>query len=406
MSRRAWGDLAMWSLQHPRRNPRGTILSVSAPTVSIALFVLLLGIMGGGTVSLENVVSETGGDLVRVAVRDGSQLSSEEVAARANMHDLVIATVPTRKVNSTEIRASQHSQSLARNGVTTLIGTDEQLRTVLGTNALAMGRWPAWPDGMNLPTALVGADVAAAVPLQVGESSILVGGLGLPVLGVLSPMANLPEFDRAVIVDAGWLESQAVALFTGQGSAVGWVESGSVASTITEGALVIARPGQASVVASELANLVGMGQVAQIDFAVSSDLARVRTGIADQTRRLLTAVAVVSVVVGSVLSFISQKRSVAARTSEIGLYMSLGASSTMVALAFLMESALLTVLIVMIGVPAGLLAGAIASSAGLTIEWTTAGLVYGVMFVCYVMLLSGIIPAVATTRVDPVRALG
>ena len=406
MSRRAWRDIARWSLQHPRRNLRGTILGVSAPAVSIALFVLLLGIMGGGTVSLHDVVSETGGDLVRVAVRDGAQLSSEEVAGRADMHDLVVATAPIRTVNSTEIRATQHSQSLALEGITTLIGSDETVRTVLGSNALVMGRWPAWPNGLDLPTALLGADVAAAISVQVGESAILVGDLVLPVVGVLAPMANLPEFDRAVIVDAGWLESQAVALSTGQGSIVGWVESGSVTSTMTEGALVIARPGQASIVAAELADLVGMGHAAPIDVGVSGELARVRTGIADETRRLLTSVAIVSVVVGSVLSFINQKRSLSARTSEIGLYMSLGASSTMVALAFLLESVLLTAVIVMIGVPAGLLAGIVASLAGLTMKWTTAGLVYGVMFVCYVLLLSGIVPTVSTTRIDPVRALG
>ena len=406
MNRRIWSDIARWSLQHPRRNRRAAILGVFAPAVSISFFVLLLGIMGGGTVSLDDVVSETGGDLVRVAVRQGAQLSSEEVAERAGMHDLVVAATPIRTVDSTEIRANQRSQPLALKGITGVIGSDESVRTVLGNEALALGRWPAWPNGLGLPTALIGADVAAVIPVRVGESAILVDDVMLPVVGVLAPVPNLPEFDRAVVVDSGWLASQALNLSTGQGSVDGWVESGSVTSTIIEGALVVARQGQASIVAEELPYLVGMGRPAPLDVGVSGELARVRTGIADETRRLLTAVAIVSVVAGSALSFISQKRSLTARTSEIGLYMSLGASSTMVALAFFLESVLLTLVIMMIGVPVGLLAGMAASLVGLTVEWSTAGLVYGVTFVCYVLLLSGIVPTISTTRIDPVRALG
>ena len=406
MSRKSWRDIIRWSLQHPRHNLRGTILGGLAPTISIALFVFLLSIMGGGTVALNDVVSETGGDLLRVTVREGAQLSSAEVAARAKLHDLVVATAPIRTINSTEIRATQHSRSLARQGITTLIGSDQTVKDVLGSNALAVGRWPSWPNGLDLPTAVLGDDVAAAISVQTGESAILVGDSVLPVVGVLAPMANLPEFDRAVIVDAGWLESQAVTLSARQGSLVGWVESGSVASTMTEGALVISRPGQAPIVSEEIANLVGMGQTAPIDVTLSGELARVRTGIADETRRLLTGVAIASVVVGSVLSYINQKRSLTARIPEIGLYMSLGASSTMVALAFLFESILLTSVIVLVGVPMGLLAGLLASLAGLTVKWTVAGLVYGVMFVCYVLLLSAIVPTVSTTRIDPVRALG
>ncbi len=406
MKQQKWRDIVQWSLQHPRHNLRGTILGGLAPTVSIALFVFLLGIMGGGTVTLNDVVSETGGDLVRVTVRDGARLTSAEVAERVDLHDLVVAAAPIRTINSTEIRAAQHSRSLASQGITTLIGSDHTVKDVLGSNVLAQGRWPSWPNGINLPTAVLGNDVAAAISVQVGESAILVGDSVLPVVGVLAPVANLPEFDRAVIVDADWLESRAVTLSTGYGSLVGWVESGSVTSAMTEGALVISRSGQAPVVAEEIAKLVGMGRTAPIDVTLSEELARVRTGIADETRRLLTGVAIASVVVGSVLSYINQKRSLTARTPEIGLYMSLGASPTMVALAFLIESILLTSAIVLVGVPMGLLAGLLASFAGLTMKWTVTGLVYGVMFVCYVLLLSAIVPTISTTRVDPVRALG
>lgn len=405
MSRKTWRDIVRWSFQHPRRNLRATILGMLAPTVSIAFYVLLLGIMDGGSESLANVVSETGGDLVRVTVRTDAQLSSEEVAELAGLHDQVIATAPFRTVNSTQIRATQYSRPLTLEGITTLIGSDATITGVLGDDALVVGRWPAWPTGINLPTVVVGADVASAITVQVGESAILVGDEVLPVLGVLKPLPYLPEFNKAVIVDAGWFGSQVLSVSTGSGSVAGWVESGAIMNTTTEGALVIARSGQAVTVAEELPNLVGMGTPAPIEANVSGELARVRSGIADETRRLLAAVAVVTVVVGSVLSFISQKRSLAARTSEIGLFVSLGASSTMVALAFFLESLLLTAVTVVIGVPAGLLAGIAVSQFGLTLQWSAAGLVYGVMFVGYVLLVSGIIPTLATTKIDPVRAL-
>ncbi len=149
-------------------------------------------------------------------------------------------------------------------------------------------------------------------------------------------------------------------------------------------------------------------QGADNDFKVNSqaDLQEAQQKITDQLTYLLIGVAAVSLIVGGIGVMNIMLVSVAERTREIGIRLSIGARERDILLQFLVEAVVLSVI-------GGLLGMALGSSAivglGRALDWPMAPNVAALIFAALISGLIGVafgfLPARRAAKLDPIEAL-
>ena len=128
--------------------------------------------------------------------------------------------------------------------------------------------------------------------------------------------------------------------------------------------------------------------------------------IVDRVTSFVTAIAVISLVVGAIGIANVMLVSVTERTRQIGIMKAVGACDRDVLQLFLVEAVLLGLLGVALGLPLGL-AGAYAATRYAEIGFTVAPVWFGITVVVGVGVgvVSGLYPAWRAARVDPIEAL-
>ncbi|MHC1570408.1 MAG: ABC transporter permease [Methermicoccaceae archaeon] len=136
------------------------------------------------------------------------------------------------------------------------------------------------------------------------------------------------------------------------------------------------------------------------------DLLKVFTQISSGIGGMLTAVALMSLLVGSIGIMNIMLVSVTERTREVGVMKAVGATKLDVVLTFLLESAVLALVGGLFGVVFGQVASYLAQSVlnlphVFVYEWYVIGLGVSVL----VGVLAGVYPAIKAARMNPVEAL-
>lgn len=131
-------------------------------------------------------------------------------------------------------------------------------------------------------------------------------------------------------------------------------------------------------------------------------------GILDNITLLISAIAVVSLVVGAIGIANIMLVSVTERTREIGVMKAIGAKDSEVLTLFLLEAVLIGVVGAVIGIALGLVAGALVvqfvfTDFTLLVPWDWVGLALAVGVLTGV--LAGYMPARRATRIQPIQAL-
>ncbi|HEX4458697.1 MAG TPA: FtsX-like permease family protein, partial [Polyangia bacterium] len=144
------------------------------------------------------------------------------------------------------------------------------------------------------------------------------------------------------------------------------------------------------------------------DFKVNAqaDLQEAQKSITDQLFRLLVGVSLVSLLVGGIGVMNIMLVSVAERTREIGIRLSIGARERDILVQFLVEAIVLS----LIGGALGMLVGsALIVGAGLALKWPMApqpgALVFGAVVSMIVGVAFGYLPARRAAKLDPIEAL-
>ncbi len=144
------------------------------------------------------------------------------------------------------------------------------------------------------------------------------------------------------------------------------------------------------------------------DFTVNTqaEFQKAQEAIAQVLSALLLAVAAVSLLVGGIGVMNSMLVSVAERTREIGIRMSIGARERDILLQFLVEAVVLSLAGGLIGIALGF---AVTLGLGRALEWplapSTESVVIAVLTSATIGLVFGVLPARRAAQLDPIVAL-
>lgn len=128
--------------------------------------------------------------------------------------------------------------------------------------------------------------------------------------------------------------------------------------------------------------------------------------ILDTVTAVLSATAAISLAVAGIGVMNTMFSAVNERRSEIGICMAIGARRSQIAATFLTESLFISLMGAAAGTAAGLFAAQqLCAAVGTKPEFTVAGIVFPAAATCATGLLSGIIPAIKASRMQPVHAI-
>jgi putative ABC transport system permease protein len=148
------------------------------------------------------------------------------------------------------------------------------------------------------------------------------------------------------------------------------------------------------------------GEKNDFDITTSAAFSEMIGKITGAIALVLVAISSIGLLVGGIGVMNIMLISVAERTREVGLRMSVGARRRDVLFQFLVESATLTALGGVLGVGGGLLlASAIARATGFPLGVSVFWIVVALLFSAAIGLIFGIVPANRAARMDPIEAL-
>lgn len=253
---------------------------------------------------------------------------------------------------------------------------------------LARGRW--FDDATRaLPVAVLGSAAAERLGIDRVGDRILVGGEWYGVLGVLNSAGLASGIDTAVILGDRWVRAHYTGATIGKISAI----------------YVRAEPGQIDRVRDVLAAAAAPGSP-YVGVTKLSDLAQARAATDDSLATLGVALGGIALLVGGVGIANTMIVAVMERRGEIGLRRSLGARRGQIAVQFVTEAAILSLLGGLAGAALGAVAAffiavAVEQPFVIPVEVLASGPALSVL----VGVVAGLQPATRAARLSPTAAL-
>jgi putative ABC transport system permease protein len=395
------------ALRALRVSPLRSFLTMLGIVIGVASIVIVLAIGEGAQLRLEEQIRAVGANVLMInpgAVRQGGVRLKAGTKLTLTEGDVqaILEQIPEIRAAAGSIAGAAQVIHENKNWNTTINGTTASHFTVRDWE-LASGRYflPAEEAGAG-KVAILGNRVAHEL-LSPGESpigaQIRVLNTPLEVIGVLD--AKGPDQDDVLFVPL----STARLRFLGSASGI---NRDTVAYVIAKAA----SGGQLAGAKAEIENLlrqrhrIPSGQ--EDDFQVQDPAAAMaaQQGAIRTVALLLTAIALVSLVVGGISIMNIMIVSVIERTREIGIRRALGGRMRDIRLQFLSEAMVLCLLGGAMGVLCGIILSlTVARMAG----WVTAinmqAIALSVGFSAATGLIFGFYPAYRASKLDPIDAL-
>ena len=374
-----------------RGRPLRAVLSTLGVAIGIAAVVGVLGITRSSQAGLLARIDRLGTDLLTVV--DGHTAGGEEVRLPAYAATGIARTGGVRQVTATadlarvavfrtdRIPAYRTGGIDVRATDPSLLGTlDGQVDTGVFLNE-ATARYPVVVLGHDAATQL-GIDRVDA------GTRVWLGGHWFTVAGVLQPFELAPEIDRAALI--------------GRSVAAGYFGFDGYPTRL----YVRTDTARTALVAGLLARAVNPAEPGSVAVSRPSDALASRLLVADSGTSLLLGLGAIALLVGGVGIADVMVVSVLERRTEIGLRRALGAGRRHIAVQFLGESLLLSVLGGAAGAVLGTVATyAVATSRGWPALVPITGVGAGLAAAFVIGTAAGLYPAVRAARLDPTDAL-
>ncbi|MDQ3757740.1 MAG: ABC transporter permease [Actinomycetota bacterium] len=365
-----------------------SVLSAAGIAIGIAAMVSVLGISESSKADLLSQLDRLGTNLLTVT--PGQTMFGDDASLSPDAPAMARRVGPVEHVSATEtLDANVRRTDRIPSGETGGISVRSTSLDLLGTLGTGVARG-VWLNAATerYPATVLGAVAAERLGITRPGVQVWLGEQWFTVVGIMEPTTLAPEIDRSALV----------------GMPVAADRLGSTGNPST--VYVRSAPDKVDDVAAVLPRTVKPSASDEVNVSRPSDAIEARAAAKSAFTALFLGLGAVALLVGGVGIANVMVISVLERRSEIGLRRALGATRRHVAVQFLSESLLLSLL----GGTAGVLLGAVltAAYAG-TRSWEVVvpvlGLLGGVGAALVIGAVAGVYPAVRAARLSPTDAL-
>lgn len=364
------------------------VLSAVGIAIGIAAMVAVLGLSDSSKSELLATLDRLGTNLIQVQAGTGIGLGSGELpdtaAAMVSRIGPVDETAAVAPVDANVYRTDLMPEDRT-NGLTVQAVDLTLLDSLAGT--VADGRWHDEASAA-FPTVVLGSVAAERLGVDEAGGKVWLGDQWFAVIGILDEFELSPDLDRAALV--------------GFDAAEEYLDSDGVASII----YVRTDPEYTDDVMGVLAATVNPVNPEEVEVSRPTDALEARDAADDTLTALFLGLGAVALFVGGVGIANVMVISVLERRAEIGLRRAIGATKGHIAVQFLGEALLLSIL--------GGLAG-VALGYGITAAWSAyrdwdvlvpqIAIAGGLGAALLIGSLAGFYPAIRASRMSPTEAL-
>lgn len=382
------GDVARLGAVGLRSRPLRGVLSALGIAIGIAAMLSVVGIASSSRADLDRTLARLGTNLL--TVHPGQTLSGQSSPLPTTAVAMIGRVGPVESVAATgtidaNVYRNDHIPTGQTGGIAVLAASATIPQTV-GTN-VRVGTWFSEATDAY-PSVVLGARAADLLGLRTPGIRVWLGGIWMPVLGILEPVPLVPELDSAAFV--GWVGAERYLRFDGHPTTV----------------YVRSVESQVSQVRSVLGATANPQAPHEVRVSRPSDALAAKRAADTTLNGLLLGLGSVALLVGGVGVANTMVISVLERRAEIGLRRSLGATRGQIRDQFLAESLLLSVL----GGAAGVLLGVTVTAAyATTRHWPTFVPAWTMLIAlgatATVGAVAGLYPAIRAGRLSPTEAL-
>ncbi len=363
-------------------------LSAVGIAIGIAAMVAVLGLSESSKSELLATLDRLGTNLIAVQAGEGIGRGSGELpdtaAPMISRIGPVEQTAAVASVDANVYRTDLMPEDRT-NGLSVQAVDITLLDALAGT--VADGRWFDEASA-SFPTVVLGSVAAERLGIDEAGGDVWLGDEWVTVIGILDEFELSPDLDRAALI--------------GFGAAEQYFDSDGVPSTV----YVRADPEYTDEVMGVLAATANPINPEEVEVSRPTDALEAREAADDTLTALFLGLGAVALFVGGVGIANVMVISVLERRAEIGLRRAIGATKRHIAVQFLGEALLLSILGGVVGVGLGYLITAIWSSYR---EWdvlVSQLAVFGGLGAALIIgSLAGLYPAVRASRMSPTEAL-
>lgn len=367
-----------------------TILTALGIAIGIAAMVTISGITASSKAQVQAEIEQFGTNFLVVTPGAGITEDAELLATAVPMIRRigpVRSAAATYPVDAT-VRRTEFIPSVQTGGIT-VHAVDLELLEPLEAE-LAEGRWHDATTAA-LPTVVLGNRTARQLAIDSisDRPTVHISGTDFLVIGILEPVVRAIELERTALIG----KSVAETLFADDDLIPASIYVRTVPDRLDAVRDII--PFQANPVAPNEVSVSRPTEALEISAAVDDSLAN-----------LLLALGLVALLVGAVGIANVMVIAVLERRGEIGVRRAIGATRKHIAMQFVVESALLSLIGGIMGVALGAaLTVGYATREGWAVDVPLQWLAAGVGIALLVGALAGLYPAVRASRLDPAEAV-